>query len=95
MEEEYGDLGEVGSRVAVNMAVFSLIGGLGVKKTDFKSMAAKQRLLEKTEKELNDNFRKKQSLKGPGREASPFSKEVLLTDKEISQKENLINLLSK
>ena len=94
MEKEYGDLGEVGSRVAVNMAVFSLIGGLGVKKTDFKSMAAKQRLLEKTEKELNDNFRKKQSLKGPGREASPFSKEVLLTDKEISQKENLINLLS-
>ena len=94
IEEEYGDLGEVGSRVAVNMAVFSLIGGLGAKKTDFKNMAAKQRLLEKTEKELNDNFRKKQTLKGPGREASPFSKEVLLTDKEISQKENLINLLN-
>ena len=93
MEKEYGDLGEVGSRVGVNLAVFALIGGLGVKGTDFKSMAAKQRLLEKTEKELNDNFRKKQSFKGPGREASPFSKEVLLTDKEISQKENLINLL--
>ena len=93
MEKEYGDLGEVGSRVGVNLAVFALIGGLGVKRTDFKSMAAKQRLLEKTEKELNDNFRKKQSFKGPGREASPFSKEVLLTDKEISQKENLINLL--
>ena len=96
MEEEYGDLGEVGSRVAVNMAVFSLIGGLGVKKLDLKSIAEKRSLLEKTQTELDNNFIKKRSLESTSRsliEASPFSKEKLLTDKEVLKKQNLVNLL--
>jgi len=96
MEEEYGDLGEVGSRVAVNMAVFSLIGGLGIKKLDFKSIAEKRSLLEKTQNELDSDFVKKRSLESTSRslkEASPFSKEKLLTDSEVLKKQNLVNLL--
>ena len=96
MEEEYGDLGEVGSRVAVNMAVFSLIGGLGLKKLDIKSIAEKRSLLEKTQNELDNDFLKKRSLESTSRslkEASPFSKEKLLTDSEVLKKQNLVNLL--
>ena len=89
MIDDYGEDSDAMGRIVVNLGVFGLIGGTGLRGRDFKSISSKRALKRKYENELTA-IKKRRTL-FPDIPVVDKAKQ----DRDIKQKQNSIALLTK